>query len=115
MRSGGENGIMAWSTKDMSSNSRPLFHVDNSPLSGKHKVWTNMQRKYETNGLMIDPQNDLHFYSVCGDNCAYAWDLSTHQIIGKFVGHTDYVHCVIVGSDGEIVTGSEDGTVRFWG
>jgi WD40 repeat protein len=112
--SGGENGIMAWSTKDMSPNSRPLFHVDSSPLSGKHKVWTNMQRKYETNGLMIDPQNDLHFYSACGDNCAYAWDLSTHQMIGKFVGHTDYVHCVIAGSDGEIVTGAEDGTVRFW-
>lgn len=37
------------------------------------------------------------------------------RLVNSFEGHTDYVHCVEVRQNGQVVTGSEDGTVRLWG
>jgi WD40 repeat protein len=38
------------------------------------------------------------------------------RCVRSFVGHSDYVHCVALSaSNGQLVSGSEDGTVKFWG
>lgn len=54
-------------------------------------------------------------YSACGDSQTHAWDLNDMRLVNSFEGHTDYVHCVEVRQNGQVVTGSEDGTVRLWG
>jgi WD40 repeat protein len=54
-------------------------------------------------------------YAACGDNNAYAWDLNTKQCISTFRGHTGYLHCITQRANGQLVTGSEDGTVKLWG
>jgi WD40 repeat protein len=67
----------------------------------------------EVNALYFDTQTGL-LYSGCGDNNAYSWDLGACSRVGKFAGHTDYIHCLTGRTNGQLVTGSEDGTVRLW-
>jgi len=35
-------------------------------------------------------------------------------LLRKFVGHGDYVHCLAMKKDHLLVSGSEDGSLRFW-
>eukprot|EP01134_Creolimax_fragrantissima_P003611 CFRG3611T1 len=65
----------------------------------------------ETNGFAVDSGV---LYAACGDNAVHSWSLSTLQLLSSFEGHDDFVHCVSVRPNGDIVSGSEDGTVKFW-
>lgn len=54
-------------------------------------------------------------YGAAGDGTAYEWDLATGQCLGRFEGHTGYLHTLAARpSAGQVVTGSEDGTIKFW-
>eukprot|EP00163_Fabomonas_tropica_P022860 TRINITY_DN39_c0_g1_i3.p1 TRINITY_DN39_c0_g1~~TRINITY_DN39_c0_g1_i3.p1 ORF type:complete len:309 (+),score=42.25 TRINITY_DN39_c0_g1_i3:624-1550(+) len=69
----------------------------------------------ETNDLCISSEHSAEtLYTAVGDHNTYAWDMETGQITGTFTGHRSYLHAVRNGAAHEILTGSEDGTVRIW-
>eukprot|EP00941_MAST-03F_sp_MAST-3F-sp1_P006152 g6152.t1 len=66
----------------------------------------------ETNGVVAE---GTHLFSAAGDKNAYIWDLEKQVKLTTLSGHRDYLHCIAsLGALGQVVTGSEDGTVRFW-
>jgi len=69
---------------------------------------------YATHALHLDNQEPQILYSASGDNNAYAWDLNSGKIVGKFSGHVDYLHCITQRPNGQLVTGSEDGSIKLW-
>jgi len=66
----------------------------------------------EINGLAIAGSQLL--YSAAGDGIGYVWDLAKQRCISQLEGHTGYLHCIGVRKNGMAITGSEDGTVKFW-
>ena len=66
---------------------------------------------------------DNVLYAGCGDSCVHSWDISAARkqppqrphYLRSYEGHTDYVLCLAVRQCGQLVSGSEDGTVRLWG
>lgn len=68
----------------------------------------------ETNAIATNSQEGCIF-SATGSGHAYCWDLETGKIITTFEGHSDYLHCICARpSHKQVITGSEDGTVRVW-
>jgi WD40 repeat protein len=103
----------------------PAFHFPN-PKIENHKG-SYLSSFFETNGIVPDVVK-VHFitsscnlckpqilYSASGDNNAYAWDLAEQKQIGTFKGHSGYLHCIVQRSNQQILTGSEDGTIKLWG
>ncbi|KAN0023316.1 hypothetical protein ACTFIU_011486 [Dictyostelium citrinum] len=71
-----------------------------------------LSEKSEING--IDSHGAL-LYFASGNNNAYSYDLTTSQIISCYRGHTDYLHTIKYNSSfSNIITSSEDSTVRLW-
>lgn len=68
----------------------------------------------EVNYLWLDEEN-ASIYAGCGDNNIYGISLENGIIVRTFNGHSDYIHS-LDGTPGnnQIVSASEDGTVRFW-
>lgn len=54
-------------------------------------------------------------FAGCGDSQIHEWDLNAMRCVRSFAGHADYVHCVALRENGQLVSGSEDGTVKLWG
>ncbi|KAJ0030418.1 hypothetical protein Pint_13423 [Pistacia integerrima] len=95
--------------------------------------WGALSPTPENNAIAVDPQGGSIF-SAAGDSCAYCWDVvcicssctdfqffsagvfqESSKIKMAFKGHSDYLHCIVARkSTNQIVTGSEDGTVRIW-
>eukprot|EP00033_Pygsuia_biforma_P004282 GCRY01004695.1.p1 GENE.GCRY01004695.1~~GCRY01004695.1.p1 ORF type:complete len:337 (+),score=72.52 GCRY01004695.1:296-1306(+) len=71
-----------------------------------------IQTTSEANGLIWDGKHIL--YSACGNNLAVAHDLNTGVCVGTFIGHTDYLHCLALRKNGQLVTAGEDGALHFW-
>ncbi|KAK3726628.1 hypothetical protein QZH41_012280, partial [Actinostola sp. cb2023] len=77
----------------------------------------------ETNAIAYDKENNT-LLSGCGDNNIYSWDLEIgtrkelifHSFVqNTFTGHADYVQSLALrSSSNECLSGSEDGSVRFW-
>ncbi|PKA57252.1 WD repeat-containing protein DWA1 [Apostasia shenzhenica] len=68
----------------------------------------------ENNAIAVNGEEGSVF-SAAGDSCAYSWDMETAKKKVVFKGHSDYLHSVVVRkSSSQIITGSEDGTVRLW-
>jgi WD40 repeat protein/serine/threonine protein kinase len=43
------------------------------------------------------------------------WDVNSHRLAGTLTGHTYDIRTVLFSPDGKVlITGSEDGTIRFW-
>lgn len=53
-------------------------------------------------------------YAGCGDNNIYVMNLEDGQVLRSFDGHTDYVHWIDGGSDQNLYSASEDGSIKFW-
>ncbi|KAM9956097.1 hypothetical protein ACTFIW_005953 [Dictyostelium discoideum] len=71
-----------------------------------------LSEKSEING--IDSHGAI-LYFASGNNNAYSYDLTTSQIISCYRGHTDYLHTIKYNSSfSNIITSSEDSTVRLW-
>ncbi|KAL6058858.1 THO complex subunit 6 [Balamuthia mandrillaris] len=68
----------------------------------------------ETNGMATDNRMET-LYTATGEKDAYAYDLSTQKQISRMQGHSDYLHCIVARQqESQVLTGSEDGTVRIW-
>jgi len=106
--SGGPSEIHGWKWKNLihSKDPKPAWTLT-LPSSSPYDI-------PETNGLAYNSQNDT-LISGGGDNLVYIWDLETGEPIVTMSGHKDYIHCVAnLEKSNQCVSGSEDGTVRFW-
>jgi THO complex subunit 6 len=65
----------------------------------------------EVNDLWIDTENET-LYAACA-NDVLKYSLDNGVFVQKFEGHKDFIHSVN-GCDNNIVTASEDGTVKLW-
>ncbi|PON84437.1 WD repeat containing protein [Trema orientale] len=119
---GDDGRIRGWRWKDCTESDVPV------PLQGKHMRpvldLMNPQHKGPWGALSPIPENNSiavntlggSIYAAAGDSCAYCWDVESGQVKMVFKGHSDYLHSVIArNSTNQIITGSEDGTVRIWG
>jgi len=72
--------------------------------------------KPEVNCMVLGSKDDEStMYVGCGDNKVYCLDIEKQSLKFTLEGHTDYVHCIDLGSSGqECISGSEDGSVRMW-
>lgn len=85
------------------------------------KAW---EIRLPANNETSSQQNDINclwlnkkegiLYVGCGDNNIYAATLEDGQLLRTFSGHTDYVHWIDGGSDQNLYSASEDGSVKFW-
>lgn len=112
--SGSDEDIRGWRWDDLldaSSAPVPAMELQNPRKSLRRRGLGPLS---ETSALVHDPLTNV-LYSAAGDGNAYAWDLSTHQCVSTFSGHSDQLHCIAARTQRrQIVTGSEDGTVRLW-
>ncbi|CAL1589153.1 unnamed protein product [Knipowitschia caucasica] len=68
----------------------------------------------EINALMLRSRENVLVLGG-GDNNLHLLDLETGAFTGVLAGHQDYIHCVCERErEGQILSGSEDGTVRIW-
>ncbi len=58
--------------------------------------------------------NGKRLASGSGDNTIKLWNLETKTEIATLEGHTGAVRSVAFGPDGRLVSGAEDGKIRFW-
>lgn len=65
----------------------------------------------EANDVVV---RDSTFFVAAGDWQGYAFDLVTGQCSRSFSGHSDYLHCLALRGATDLLTGSEDGLVKFW-
>ncbi|KAI3857977.1 hypothetical protein MKW92_045545 [Papaver armeniacum] len=90
---------------------KPVLDLVNPQHKGP---WGSLSPIPENNAIAIDYQGGSIF-SAAGDSCAYCWDVETSKIKMVFRGHTDYLHCIVArNSSNQIITGSEDGSMRIW-
>ncbi|CAH1801816.1 unnamed protein product [Owenia fusiformis] len=105
--SAGSGAIKAWKWSDIHSKTLRVVWSLEIPQS--------VTDNPETNALVVDEQEgSSSLYAGCGDNNLYQWDMNTGDLLRTFQGHQDYVHCLAKRNDSEIISGSEDGTVRIW-
>lgn len=113
--SAGEESIKGWNWKQLESATSarrslsPVLELPNPRKSLVSKISI-----YEISGIVVDHKNPSILYAACGNNNAYAWDVTRQQVIGTFKGHKNYLHCITQRPNLQVVTGSEDGDVRLW-
>ncbi|CEO95821.1 WD domain, G-beta repeat [Plasmodiophora brassicae] len=106
--SGGDLSIKVW---DIDCVEEPLLELVNPQGTTAAGGLTAVS---ETNGLAYCSETRALF-SASGQAAAFQWDLSTGQVVMRFAGHDDYLHCISMGvTPSTILTGSEDGFVRLW-
>lgn len=89
----------------------PILELVNPQKEGP---WGALSPVPENNAIAVDKE-DGSIFSATGDSCAYWWDMETGKTKIVFKGHTDYLHSVVRRkSSNQIITGSEDGTMRVW-
>uniref|UniRef100_A0A915I2K6 Large ribosomal subunit protein uL11m n=1 Tax=Romanomermis culicivorax TaxID=13658 RepID=A0A915I2K6_ROMCU len=70
----------------------------------------------EVNCILGEKQNESvpRVFTSGGDNMIHLWDIENKKEMHKLAGHTDYIHALAHGPHGTLISGSEDGTIRFW-
>lgn len=63
--------------------------------------------------LDID-ENQNNFISGSFDKKIYLWNYNLKKTINILIGHKDYINVVRYTPNGDIVSGSRDGTLRIW-
>lgn len=113
--SGGDDGVRAWDWATIvAAVGDPNIQIKPSGVLDTPRV--------EERGVVLPVPEinavtcfDNKAFGAAGDNHAYEWDLNTGQCLGRFEGHTGYLHAVAVRpSTAQVVTGSEDATIKFW-
>lgn len=57
----------------------------------------------------------LQILTASDDKILKLWNTQKHKFISSFVGHTNWVRCARITSDGSVVAScSDDRTVRIW-
>ncbi|CAH9066059.1 unnamed protein product [Cuscuta europaea] len=116
---GDDGRIRGWKWNEMSESNKSTQGVNSKPvidlINPQHKgPWGSLSPIPENNAIAVNPQNGSVF-AAAGDSCAYCWDLERSVIKMVFKGHSDYLHCITArNSHDQVLTGSEDGTVRIW-
>jgi WD40 repeat protein len=59
-------------------------------------------------------QNGAYFISASDDTYIKVWDATLYWLINTITGHTGNVNILEVLSNGQIVSGSSDNTVKIW-
>lgn len=105
------SNAFASAIQNSTSTLQPLLEFKNPQQKGP---WGALSPMPETNALAIDSQGK-RIFSAAGDGYAYCWDMVTGRNVTTFKGHSDYLHCIVArSSQNQVITGSEDGTVRMW-
>lgn len=68
----------------------------------------------EVNSMKVAKEGGFMVSGGAGDHHVKLWSLENGSLITSLSGHSDYIHEVALRSDNEILSASEDGTVRFW-
>jgi mitogen-activated protein kinase organizer 1 len=85
-----------------------------NPHSGLHVKTYTGPHNYEINDAVIAEDNSK-FISCGGDKQFFQWDVTSGQVIRKFVGHDRKVNALCYGPREElVVSASHDKTVRVW-
>jgi len=71
----------------------------------------NVGGRPEVNAMVI---SDNLIYAAAGDGNVYCWSLDTGALLRRLKGHSDYVHCLAMRGEDLLLSGSEDGSLRFW-
>lgn len=67
----------------------------------------------DVNALEHAGTNSDHLLAGCSNNNIYHLDCTTNQVVGKLVGHEDYIH-VLKHRQNLLYSGGEDGRVIVW-
>ncbi|XP_077216619.1 DWD (DDB1-binding WD40 protein) hypersensitive to ABA 1 [Tasmannia lanceolata] len=118
---GDDGRIRGWRWREILNSDMPLTKQGNylNPVldfvNPQHKgPWDALSPIPESNAIATDTQGGSIF-SAAGDACAYCWDVETSKNKMVFRGHSDYLHCIVARkTSNQIITGSEDGTMRIW-
>ncbi|KAL3532644.1 hypothetical protein ACH5RR_006165 [Cinchona calisaya] len=116
---GDDGRIRGWKWKEISVFDVPMRGRNMQPVvnlvNPQHKgPWGALSPIPENNAIAVDTLGGSVF-AAAGDSSAYCWDLEKCKIKMVFKGHSDYLHCIVARtSRSQIITGSEDGTVRIW-
>ncbi|PIA64269.1 hypothetical protein AQUCO_00100031v1 [Aquilegia coerulea] len=118
---GDDGRIQGWKWEQVLNSEMPIsaqgktLKPDLELVNPQHKgPWGALSPIPENNAIAVDSQGGSIF-SASGDSHAYCWDVETSKIKMVFKGHSDYLHCIAArNSSNQIITGSEDGTVRIW-
>ena len=89
----------------------PILDLVNPQQKGP---WGALSPIPENNCMAVNTQI-VSIFAAAGDSCAYCWDVEKNEIKMVLKGHSDYLHCIVErNSHNQVITGSEDGTVRIW-
>eukprot|EP00658_Telonema_sp_P-2_P081824 TRINITY_DN8490_c0_g1_i4.p1 TRINITY_DN8490_c0_g1~~TRINITY_DN8490_c0_g1_i4.p1 ORF type:complete len:347 (+),score=63.60 TRINITY_DN8490_c0_g1_i4:215-1255(+) len=110
--SGGDDGVRVWDWSavigSQDEDVRPCAVLDTPRVEERGVVLP----VPEINGIAL---LDNRLYGASGDGTAYEWDLATGQCLGRLEGHSGYLHAIVARpGTRQVVTGSEDATIRFW-
>ncbi|CAG7717369.1 unnamed protein product [Allacma fusca] len=91
-------------------NAMKLFDVSSKNLL---RVFKGHERAVHRCAFM---PTDNHIVSYSDDKTLIQWDLTTEEMLHKYIGHTDYVRCgtTVDANPNTIVSGSYDHTVKVW-
>jgi len=113
--SGGDDNVRVWqwsaieaAMKSNSNNVSPVATLETPRKTDDKGILAPVP---EINGVAVVGQR---LYSAAGDGVAYEWDLAKGSCTGQLEGHAGYLQCIGGRSNGMVITGSEDGTVKFW-
>lgn len=85
-----------------------------NPHTGVHVKTYSGPHNYEVNDVIIGADN-AKFISCGGDQQFFQWDVTTAQVIRKFVGHDRKVNALAFGPGQDVVlSASHDRSVRIW-
>lgn len=107
---GGSNGITTWKWQDL------IVHAKDGEAQC---VWlAEITAKTGSPSPEVNSICSLESVSsicaACGDGTIQMYDIDTGSEKGALVGHSDMVLSVKAKGDNQLVSGSEDGTVRLW-
>ncbi|XP_014669150.1 PREDICTED: THO complex subunit 6 homolog [Priapulus caudatus] len=108
--SAGTRDVLGWKWKDLIAREPKVAWVLAIPRGDGFE-------SPETNALALSNTSNgtQTLYAGCGDNNIYGWELDTGTCVMTMKGHSDFVHCLATKNSGnELVSGSEDGSVRIW-
>ena len=104
---GGTGVIRGWAWKSVISAKNPQSQFDITLPAQRDAL-----EKADVNSLIFN-SSENHLYAGCGDNNIYVLNLENGKKVRTMEGHTGFIHS-IHSSDNQIVSASEDGTVRLW-
>lgn len=99
--------ITGWDWKTVTASKNPKLAFSIQIPTAKDAL-----EKPDVNSMLFC-KTDGHIYAGCGDNKIYIFGLEDGKLVRTMEGHDDYIHSIHnIGS--QLVSASEDGSVRLW-